>query len=79
MWLVREAVAAGIFRVGKEDGETNLADLLMKVITGQSEEMGLLLLFLLLNWSNSQQASSTSGTLQPYYLPCRSKKRSEAI
>jgi hypothetical protein len=31
----REAVAAGIFRVGKEDGETNLADLLMKVIMGQ--------------------------------------------
>jgi hypothetical protein len=29
---VREAVAAGILRVGKEDGETNLVDLLMKVI-----------------------------------------------
>jgi hypothetical protein len=33
--VVREAVAAGIFRVGKEDGETNLADLLMKVVMGQ--------------------------------------------
>jgi hypothetical protein len=32
---VREAVAAGILRVGKEDGETNLADLLTKVIMGQ--------------------------------------------
>jgi hypothetical protein len=32
---VREAVAAGILRVGKEDGETNLADLLTKVIVGQ--------------------------------------------
>jgi hypothetical protein len=32
---VREAVAAGILRVGKEDGETNLADLLMKVIMSQ--------------------------------------------
>jgi hypothetical protein len=32
---VREVVAAGILRVGKEDGETNLADLLMKVVTGQ--------------------------------------------
>ena len=32
---VREAVAAGILRVGKEDGETNLVDLLMKVIMGQ--------------------------------------------
>jgi hypothetical protein len=32
---VREAVAAGIMRVGKEDGETNLADLLTKVIVGQ--------------------------------------------
>jgi hypothetical protein len=32
---VREAVAAGILRVGKEDGETNLADLLTKVIIGQ--------------------------------------------
>jgi hypothetical protein len=33
--VMREAVAAGILRVGKEDGETNLADLLTKVITGQ--------------------------------------------
>jgi hypothetical protein len=32
---VREVVAAGILRVGKEDGETNLADQLMKVVTGQ--------------------------------------------
>ena len=32
---VREAAAAGILRVGKEDGETNLADLLTKVLTGQ--------------------------------------------
>jgi hypothetical protein len=32
---VREAVAAGIMRVGKEDGEMNLADLLMKVIVRQ--------------------------------------------
>jgi hypothetical protein len=32
---VREAVAAGILRVGKEDGETTLADLLMKVVIGQ--------------------------------------------
>jgi hypothetical protein len=34
---VREAVAAGILRVGKEDGETNLADLLMKVLTGKKQ------------------------------------------
>ena len=33
--VVREAVAAGILRVGKEDGQTNLADLLTKVLTGQ--------------------------------------------
>ena len=33
--VVREAVAAGILRVGKEDGLTNLADLLTKVITGE--------------------------------------------
>ena len=32
---VREAVAAGILRVGKEDGQTNIADLLTKIITGQ--------------------------------------------
>ena len=32
---VREAAAAGILRVGKEDGQTNLADLLTKVNTGQ--------------------------------------------
>jgi hypothetical protein len=33
--VVREAVVAGILRVGKEDGETNLVDLFMKVIMGQ--------------------------------------------
>jgi len=32
---VREAVAAKIMRVGKEDGEWNLADLLTKVVTGK--------------------------------------------
>jgi hypothetical protein len=32
---VREAVAAGILRVGKEDGKTNLADILTKMIVGQ--------------------------------------------
>jgi hypothetical protein len=32
---VREAAAAGILRVGKEDGETNIADLLTKVLSGQ--------------------------------------------
>jgi hypothetical protein len=32
---VREAVTAGIMQIGKEHGETNLADLLMKVIVGQ--------------------------------------------
>ena len=32
---VCEAAAAGILRVGKEDGETNSADLLTKVLTGQ--------------------------------------------
>jgi hypothetical protein len=39
---VQEALAAGILRVGKEDGETNLADLLMKVLTGE-KVMGYLL------------------------------------
>ena len=33
--VVREYAAAGILRVGKEDGTTNLADLLTKVLTGQ--------------------------------------------
>jgi hypothetical protein len=32
---VREAAAAGILRVGKEDGETNLVDLLMNVLNGK--------------------------------------------
>ena len=32
---VCEAAAAGILRVGKEYGETDLADLLTKVLTGQ--------------------------------------------
>ena len=30
-----EAVAAGILRVGKEDSQTNLSDLLTKIIKGQ--------------------------------------------
>ena len=33
--VVREAAAAGIPRVGKEDGTTNLEDLLTKVLMGQ--------------------------------------------
>ena len=33
--VVREAAEAGILRVGKEDGNTNLTDLLTKVFTGQ--------------------------------------------
>ena len=32
---VREAAAAGILQVGKEDGCTNLSDMLMKMITGK--------------------------------------------
>ena len=32
---VLEAVAADILQIGKEDGKNNLADLLMKVVTGQ--------------------------------------------
>jgi hypothetical protein len=32
---VRESAAAGILRVGKEDVETNAADLLRKSLTGQ--------------------------------------------
>jgi hypothetical protein len=32
---VQEAIAAGILRVRKEDGKMNLADLLMKVLTGE--------------------------------------------
>ena len=43
---VREVALAGILRVGEEDGETNLVDILMKVIV--SEEMGFLFSFILL-------------------------------
>jgi hypothetical protein len=32
---VRDAVSAGILRVGKEDSKTNLVDVLTKVIVGQ--------------------------------------------
>jgi hypothetical protein len=32
---VREVLVAGILRVGKEDGETNLVDLLTKLVLGQ--------------------------------------------
>ena len=35
---VRESAAAGILRVGKEDGETNFADLLTNVLTGQQQQ-----------------------------------------
>ena len=34
---VREAATAGILRVDKEDGTTNLADLLATVLTGQKK------------------------------------------
>lgn len=34
---VREAAAAGILRVGKEDGSTNQADLLTKILLGQKK------------------------------------------
>ena len=34
--VVRESAAAGILRVGKEDGTTNLADLLTKILTGKN-------------------------------------------
>ena len=34
---VREVVAADIMRVGKEDGETNLADLLTKILKGKKQ------------------------------------------
>jgi hypothetical protein len=34
---VREAAAADILRVGKEDGETNISDLLTKVIHGKRQ------------------------------------------
>ena len=34
---VREAAAAGILRVGKEDGEKNLAGLLTKMLMGQRQ------------------------------------------
>ncbi len=43
--VVRESAAAGILRVGKEDGETNLADLLTKVIMGQKRWALLLFAF----------------------------------
>ena len=33
--VVREAVAAKIMVVGKEDGDTNLADLFTKILTGE--------------------------------------------
>ena len=33
--VIQEAVTAGILRVGKEDGQTNVADLLMKVMMGE--------------------------------------------
>ena len=33
--VAHEAAAANILRVGKEDGETNISDLLTKVVRGQ--------------------------------------------
>jgi len=37
--VVREAVAAKIMVVGKEDGETNLADLFTKILNGERRNM----------------------------------------
>ena len=37
--VVREAVAAKIMVVGKEDGDTNLADLFTKILTGERWNM----------------------------------------
>ena len=37
--VVREAVAAKIMVVGKEDGNTNLADLFTKILTGERRNM----------------------------------------
>jgi hypothetical protein len=64
--VVREAVAAGILRVGKEDGEMNLADLLTKVIVGQKRWDFVGVCFL--EWSNSQvilMACGLNFTSQP--------------
>jgi hypothetical protein len=76
--VVREAVAAGILRVGKEDGETNLADLLtkvVKVVTGQ-KRWDFLLLFILLSWSNGQVISAA----RRYGITSHAgRKRSEAL
>jgi hypothetical protein len=37
--VVREAVAAGILRVGKEDGKTNLVDLLTRWLLVRRDEI----------------------------------------
>ena len=37
--MFREAVASGIFRISKEDKETNLADIFTKVLTGPRQEL----------------------------------------
>jgi hypothetical protein len=52
--VVREAVVAGIIKVGKEDGIMNLVDLLTKVVMGQKRWDFCYCLFILLSWSNSQ-------------------------
>ena len=39
--VIREAVAAKILRVGKEDGMTNLADLFTKVLTADCRRAAL--------------------------------------
>jgi hypothetical protein len=51
--VVREAVAAGILKVGKEDGKTNLVDLLTRWLRVRSDEIFAIVYFLL-SWSNSQ-------------------------
>ena len=71
---VREAAAAGILRVGKEDGTTNLADLLTKVITGQKRWD--FCCFNLLSWSNSQVISAAR---RHGITSHASQKRSEAL
>ena len=58
--VVQEAVAANILRDGKEDGQTNLADLLTKIVPGQHGKKPL----------TSQEATESRFKIQFPFPPC---------
>ena len=65
---VQEAVAAGIPRVGKEDSEMNLADLLTKVLTGEKMMEHLLAYHVVKIWKYDAKVQLPVTSVHGVYL-----------